>query len=91
MLSSAVRQKVPCSVWFLAGRRAKLDLMAEPNHPIPNLSALRAQLSEGLALDLVDVLTDAGTMAEISEILSNRLRARVSEIEEKFRATPEVD
>lgn len=64
--------------------------MAEPDHPIPNLPALRAQLQAGLALELVDAVTEVGTMAEASQILADRLRARVSEIEEGLDATPEV-
>lgn len=65
--------------------------MAEPDHPIPNLPALRAELPRGLAVELVDAVTDVGRMAEVSEILADRLRARVSEIEEGLDATPEVD
>jgi hypothetical protein len=64
--------------------------MAKLDHPIPNLPALRAQLPAGLALELVDALTDVGTMAEASQNLADRLRARVSEIEEGLDATPDV-
>lgn len=76
--------------WDLAGRRARLRFMAEPDPPIPNLPALRAQLPAGLALELVDAVTEVGTMAEASQILADRLRARVAEIEEGLDATPEV-
>ena len=64
--------------------------MEETGHPIPNLPALRAQLSAGLALELVDALTQVTTMAEASQILRNRLQTRTSEIEEGLDATSEV-
>ena len=64
--------------------------MAESDHPIPNLSALRAKLSPGLAVELVDALADVDSIENASEILSNRLRARVAAIEEGLDATTEV-
>lgn len=64
--------------------------MAEPNYPIPNLPALRAQLSPGLGLELVDGISDAQSMAEVSTIFAHRLRMRVAAIEEALGATPEV-
>jgi hypothetical protein len=58
--------------------------VAELDHPIPNLPALRAQLTPGLALELVDALSDVESMAEASQILADRLRARVAAMEERF-------
>lgn len=64
--------------------------MAEPDHPIPNLPALRAHLGPGLALELVDAVNEVESMAEVSKILADGLRARVAAIEEGLGATPEV-
>ena len=47
-------------------------------------------MASGLALELVDAVSDVESMAEASEILTNRLRARVTAIEEGLGATPEL-
>lgn len=70
---------------------AILRPMSDSDHPIPNLAALRAELREGLARDLVDSLRDATTMDDVSEVFANQLGARVAALEEASVATPEVD
>jgi len=64
--------------------------VAEPDHPVPNLPALRAQLPPGVALELVDAVSDVESTAEASQILADRLRARVAAIEERLDTAPEV-
>jgi hypothetical protein len=64
--------------------------MAQNEHPIPNLDSLRACLSPGLALDLVDGLHDVTSIAEASEVLADMLSTRVAAIEEGLDAAPEV-
>ncbi|HEY1277443.1 MAG TPA: hypothetical protein VGF25_21225 [Thermoleophilaceae bacterium] len=64
--------------------------MAAPEHPIPNLPALRAQLGPGLALELADAVSCAQSIAEVSTILADRLRMRVTAIEEGLGAASEV-
>lgn len=64
--------------------------VAESDHPIPNLPALRAHLPPGLALEVVDALSDIGSIADASQILADRLRARVAAIEEGQDDPPEV-
>jgi hypothetical protein len=64
--------------------------VAESDHPIPNLPALRAHLPPGLALEVVDALSDIESMADASQILADRLRARVAAIEEGHDDTPDV-
>lgn len=43
-------------------------------------------MTPGLALELVDALSDVESMAEASQILADRLRARVAAMEERFDA-----
>lgn len=64
--------------------------VAESDHPIPNLPALRAHLPPGLALEVVDALSDIESMADASQILADRLRVRVAAIEEGHDDTPDV-
>lgn len=73
-----------------AGGRATLGDVADADHPIPNLTALREHLPEGLARQLIDDVATADSMAEVTERLAETLRKRVAEIEEGPRATPEV-
>jgi hypothetical protein len=68
-----------------------LQPMTESDHPIPNLPALTAELPAGLARELVDALSDARTMDDVSQILASKLHARVAALEESQVAAPEVD
>jgi hypothetical protein len=70
---------------------AILPHVRDSDHPIPNRAALRAELPDGLARELVDALSDATTMDDVSEVLANQLGARVAALEEASVATPEVD
>jgi hypothetical protein len=74
----------------IAGRHATLGRWLSRSIRFQNLPALREQLASGLALELVDAVSDVESMAEASEILTNRLRARVTAIEEGLGATPEL-
>ena len=64
--------------------------VVESDHPIPNLPALRAHLPPGLALEVVDALSDIESMVDASQIIADRLRVRVAAIEEGHDDTPDV-